>query len=166
MHAQCAQIAPRQIAAADLTAPYPAAVGEVTAGWTTGKVGMIGTSYNGTLPIAAASTGVEGLEAIVPISAISDWYDYYRANGMVRAPGGFQGEDLDVLTEYIYSRADETGPQRTLCWPTVEQVAADQDRATGNRSAFWQERNYMKDVGEVEAATLLAHGNNDFNLMT
>ena len=29
-----------------------------------------------------------GPEAIVPISAISDWYDYYRANGMVRAPPG------------------------------------------------------------------------------
>ena len=138
---------------------------EVTASWTTGKVGMIGTSYNGTLPIAAASTGVQGLEAIVPISAISDWYDYYRANGMVRAPGGFQGEDLDVLTEYIYSRADETDP-RMICWPTIEQVAANQDRATGNRSAFWQERNYMKDVGNVRAATLLAHGNNDFNVMT
>jgi predicted acyl esterase len=139
---------------------------EVTADWTTGKVGMIGTSYNGTLPIAAATTGVQGLEAIVPISAISDWYDYYRANGMVRAPGGFQGEDLDVLTEYIYSRADETGPERTICWPTVQQVAANQDRVTGNRSAFWQERNYMKDVGNVRAATLLAHGNNDFNVMT
>jgi X-Pro dipeptidyl-peptidase len=138
---------------------------EVTASWTTGKVGMIGTSYNGTLPIAAATTGVQGLEAIVPISAISDWYDYYRANGMVRAPGGFQGEDLDVLTEYIYSRADETNP-RTICWPTIEQVAANQDRATGNRSAFWQERNYMKDVANVRAATLLAHGNNDFNVMT
>ena len=138
---------------------------EVTADWTTGKVGMIGTSYNGTIPIAAASTGVEGLEAIVPISAISDWYDYYRANGMVRAPGGFQGEDLDVLTEYIYSRADETG-ERTKCWPTIEQIAANQDRATGDRSAFWQERNYMKDVGALEAATLLAHGNNDFNVMT
>ena len=62
-----------------------------TADWTTGKVGMIGTSYNGTLPIAVASTGVEGLEAIVPISAISNWYDYYRANGMtaraVHLPG-------------------------------------------------------------------------------
>ena len=138
---------------------------EVTANWTTGKVGMIGTSYNGTLPIAAASTGVEGLEAIVPISAISDWYDYYRANGMVRAPGGFQGEDLDVLTEYIYSRADETGA-RTKCWPTINEIQANQDRATGNRSAFWQDRNYMKDVGNVEAATLLAHGNNDFNVMT
>ena len=75
--------------------------------WTTGNIGMMGTSYNGTIPIAAATTGVEGLKAIVPISAISDWYDYYRANGMTRAPGGFQGEDLDVLTEYIYSRNDE-----------------------------------------------------------
>ena len=68
---------------------------------------MIGTSYNGTLPIAVATTGVEGLEAIVPISAISNWYDYYRANGMVRAPGGFQGEDLDVLAEYVYTRPDQ-----------------------------------------------------------
>ena len=86
---------------------------------------MMGTSYNGTIPIAAASTGVEGLKAIVPISAISDWYDYYRANGMTRAPGGFQGEDLDVLTEYVYSRNDE-GPHRMICWPTINQVA---DRA-------------------------------------
>ena len=91
--------------------------------WHTGNVGMMGTSYNGTIPIAAASTGVEGLKAIVPISAISDWYDYYRANGMTRAPGGFQGEDLDVLTEYVYSRNDE-GPHRTICWPTIDDVAA------------------------------------------
>ena len=113
---------------------------------TTATTAMMGTSYNGTIPIAAASTGVEGLKAIVPISAISDWYDYYRANGMTRAPGGFQGEDLDVLTEYVYSRNDE-GPHRTICWPTINEVAAKQDRATGNRSAFWQDRNYMKDVG-------------------
>ncbi|HEY9516142.1 MAG TPA: CocE/NonD family hydrolase, partial [Gemmatimonadaceae bacterium] len=31
---------------------------EVKATWSTGKVGMIGTSYNGTLPLAAATTGV------------------------------------------------------------------------------------------------------------
>ena len=37
---------------------------EVKATWCTGKVGMTGTSYNGTLPIAAATTGVEGLEAV------------------------------------------------------------------------------------------------------
>ena len=77
---------------------------------------MMGTSYNGTIPIAAATTGVDGLAAIVPIAAISDWYDYYRANGAVRAPhsaaggtgnNGFQGEDLDVLADLVYSRRDE-----------------------------------------------------------
>ncbi|MFI5711385.1 Xaa-Pro dipeptidyl-peptidase [Kribbella sp. NPDC051620] len=135
------------------------------ASWTTGKVGMMGTSYNGTIPEAVATTGVQGLEAIVPISAISDWYDYYRANGMVRAPGGFQGEDLDVLADAVYSRLDET-TQRTICQPVLDELKANQDRATGDRSAFWQERNYMKDVQNVHAAALVAHGNNDFNVMT
>ncbi len=145
------------------------------AGWTTGKVGMIGTSYNGTLPEAVATTGVAGLQAIVPISAISDWYDYYRANGMVRAPhsssnpsgnnNAFQGEDLDVLADVVYSRLDETAA-RTICQPVIDDIEHHIDRATGNRSSFWQERNYMKDVRNVRAATLLAHGNNDFNVMT
>ena len=145
------------------------------AGWTTGKVGMIGTSYNGTLPEAVATTGVDGLKAIVPISAISDWYDYYRANGMVRAPhsssnpsgnnNAFQGEDLDVLADVVYSRLDETG-ERKICQPVIDDLEHHIDRATGNRSGFWQERNYMKDVRNVHAATLLAHGNNDFNVMT
>jgi predicted acyl esterase len=143
--------------------------------WTTGKVGMIGTSYNGTIPEAVATTGVPGLEAIVPISAISDWYDYYRANGMVRAPHSssspsgdnneFQGEDLDVLADVVYSRIDEAG-QRTICQPEIDYLKKHIDRATGNRSGVWQERSYMKDVKNVHAAALLAHGNNDFNVMT
>jgi predicted acyl esterase len=148
---------------------------QAAATWTTGKVGMIGTSYNGTIPEAAATTGVDGLEAIVPISAISDWYDYYRANGMVRAPHSssnptgdnneFQGEDLDVLVDGVYSRLDEVG-ERTICRPQIKFLAEHQDRATGNRSGVWQERSYMKDVENLRAATLLAHGNNDFNVMT
>jgi predicted acyl esterase len=148
---------------------------QAVATWTTGKVGMIGTSYNGTIPEAVATTGVSGLEAIVPISAISDWYDYYRANGMVRAPHSssspsgdnneFQGEDLDVLADVVYSRIDEAG-QRTICQPEIDYLKAHIDRATGDRSGLWQERNYMKDVENVHAATLLAHGNNDFNVMT
>ena len=85
---------------------FDAAGNQVTADWTTGAVGMIGVSYNGTLPNQVATTGVEGLETIVPISAISSWYDYYRANGLVVAPhsrrrasatNDFLGEDTDVL---------------------------------------------------------------------
>ena len=49
---------------------------EVVASWCTGKVGMTGTSYNGTLPIAAATTGVEGLEAIIPIAPNTSYYHY------------------------------------------------------------------------------------------
>jgi X-Pro dipeptidyl-peptidase len=134
---------------------------EVAASWTTGKVGMIGTSYNGTLPIGVATTGVEGLEAIVPISAISSWYDYYRANGMVRAPGGFQGEDADVLAEYTYTR-----PDQAICRPVIADIAAEQDRVTGDYTPFWDARNYMNDIENVRAASLVAHGNNDWNVMT
>ena len=139
----------------------PTSTDQVFADWTTGKVGMIGTSYNGTLPIGVATTGVEGLEAIVPISAISSWYDYYRANGAVRAPGGFQGEDADVLAEYTYTR-----PDQQICRPVIADLAANQDRVTGDYSPFWDARNYMNDIENVRAASLVAHGNNDWNVMT
>ena len=65
---------------------FDAAGHRVRADWTTGAVGMTGVSYNGTLPNQVATTGVRGLKTIVPVSAISSWYDYYRANGLVVAP--------------------------------------------------------------------------------
>ena len=149
---------------------------EVPVNWHNGKTAMMGTSYNGTIPLAAATTGVQGLEAIVPVAAISDWYDYYRSNGLVRAPhsatggqngnNGYLGEDLDVLAEYTYSRADEHPGPRTKCWPIIDEITAGQDRDTGNRNATWDERNYMKDADKIKAATLLVHGGNDFNVMT
>jgi X-Pro dipeptidyl-peptidase len=76
---------------------------EVKAYWTTGKMGMTGTSYNGSIPIAAACTGVAGLEAIIPVSPNTSYYHYYRSNGLVRHPGGWLGEDIDYLYDYIAS---------------------------------------------------------------
>lgn len=61
------------------------------AGWTNGRTGMIGKSYDGTIANGVAATGVEGLKTIVPISAISSWYDYYFAKeprSTTRAPSG------------------------------------------------------------------------------
>lgn len=133
----------------------------VQADWTTGQVGMTGTSYNGTLPIAAASTGVKGLEAIIPVAAISEWYQYYRNNGAVRAPGGFQGEDLDVLFDYINTRQN-----RDYCTETVRKLLmTEQDRVTGDYNPLWDERSYMNDVHRIKAATLVWHGTNDWNVM-
>ncbi|MEU3274125.1 Xaa-Pro dipeptidyl-peptidase [Saccharomonospora sp. NPDC006951] len=134
---------------------------QVSADWTTGKTAMTGVSYNGTLPNAVASTGVEGLETIVPIAAISDWYDYYRENGAVVAPGGYQGEDADVLAEYVYTRAD-----KEICKPVIEELAERQDRVTGDYNAFWDERNYLGDAGKVRASVLAVHGLSDWNVTT
>ncbi|APU13806.1 Xaa-Pro dipeptidyl-peptidase [Actinoalloteichus fjordicus] len=133
----------------------------IDAPWTTGRVGMMGVSYNGTLPNAVAATGVEGLEAIVPIGAISSWYDYYRADGAVVAPGGYQGEDADVLAEYVYTRAD-----REVCAPVIDALTEQQDRVTGDYNEFWDERNYLNDADQVQAAVLAVHGLADWNVKT
>lgn len=131
----------------------------VKAGWSTGNVGMIGQSYNGTLPNMAAATGVPGLKAIVPIAGISSWYDYYRANGGVLAPGTFQGEDLDVLAKFVYTRADQE-----ICKPVIDDIEQKQDRVTGDYSRFWDDRNYVKDARKVRAAVMVVHGLNDWNV--
>ena len=130
-------------------------------GWSTGKTGMIGVSYNGTLPNAVAATGVRGLETIVPIAAISSWYDYYRANGGVVAPGGFQGEDTDILAKAVLTRANPEA-----CADVMAHVEQAQDRETGDYSAFWAERDYLRDAHKVRASVLLVHGLHDFNVRT
>ncbi|MBL9076973.1 MAG: Xaa-Pro dipeptidyl-peptidase [Planctomycetes bacterium] len=137
---------------------------EVVADWCSGKVGMIGASYNGTLPIAAAATGVEGLAAIVPIAPNTSYYLYYRSNGLVRHPGGYMGEDIDVLYDFVNS-GDPA--RRDWCNEHVRDgvLKKHQDRATGDFNDFWFTRDYLRDVDKIRAATLMAHGLNDWNVM-
>ena len=136
---------------------------EVRADWSTGKVGMTGTSYNGTLPLAAATTGVEGLEAIIPVAPNTSYYHYYRSNGLVRSPGGYPGEDIDVLFDFIFSGDPE---KREYCIETVrDEMDAQLDRTTGDYNDFWAERDYLNHIDGVRAATLMAHGFNDWNVM-
>jgi X-Pro dipeptidyl-peptidase len=113
------------------------------------------------LPNAVASTGVRGLETIVPIAAISSWYDYYRANGGVVAPGGFQGEDTDVLAKAVLTRAH---PE--VCDSVMAGIERDQDRVTGDYSRYWAERDYLRDVDKVRASVFLVHGLHDDNVRT
>ncbi|MFI5890177.1 Xaa-Pro dipeptidyl-peptidase [Actinoplanes sp. NPDC051513] len=140
---------------------FDAAGAPVRADWSTGRTGMIGVSYNGTLPNAVAATGVRGLETIVPIAAISSWYDYYRANGGVVAPGGFQGEDTDVLAKAVLTRANPSA-----CAGVMASLERDQDRETGDYSAYWAERNYLPDAGKVRASVFVVHGLHDDNVRT
>lgn len=134
--------------------------------WSTGKVGMIGTSYEGTLPLAAATTGVAGLEVVVPVSPNTSYYHYYRSNGLVRSPGGYLGEDVDVLYDFIAS-GDSTG--RANCERLYKNGIfagpKGQDRATGDYNDFWAARDLLPFVKNIKAAVLLAHGFNDYNVV-
>lgn len=137
---------------------------KVKAFWSTGKVGMTGTSYNGTIPLAAATTGVEGLEAIIPIAPNTSYYHYYRANGLVRSPGGYLGEDVDVLYDFIHS-GEESRRAYNNANVRDKVMKNGMDRVTGDYNDFWAKRDYLNHMGPMKAALLMSHGFNDWNVM-
>jgi X-Pro dipeptidyl-peptidase len=137
---------------------------KVKAYWTTGKVGMTGTSYNGTIPLAAATTGVEGLEAIIPVAPNTSYYHYYRSNGLVRHPGGWLGEDIDYLYDWIFSG---NRARYDYCNQNIRdlEMLAHHDRVSGDYNEFWAERDYLHDLGPLKAAVFMAHAFNDWNVV-
>lgn len=137
---------------------------EVKADWCTGKVGMTGTSYNGTLCLAAATTGVEGLEVIIPVAPNTSYYHYYRSHGLVRHPGGYMGEDIDVLYDFVNS--GPTGKREHCnCEVRDKTLLGQLDRKTGNYNDFWKGRDYIHDLAPMKAAMLMSHAFNDWNVM-
>jgi X-Pro dipeptidyl-peptidase len=136
---------------------YDAQGKKVKASWTNGRTAMIGKSYDGTLANGVAATGVQGLETIVPISAISSWYDYSRMNGTV----WWKGEE-DGLADTV-----DTDPP-AKCAAVNQEMATGQDDATGNYNSFWDSRNYRTtpspDVSRVHASVFAIHGTNDLNV--
>jgi hypothetical protein len=68
----------------------------------------------------------------------------------------FQGEDLDVLADAVLSRP--------ICRTELNALMAGVGRESGDRTPIWLERGY--DLTRIKAATLVAHGGNDFNVMT
>jgi X-Pro dipeptidyl-peptidase len=136
----------------------------VTAFWSTGKVGMMGTSYNGTLCLAAACTGVKGLEAIIPNAPVSSWYLYYRSNGLVRSPDGYLGEDTDILYDFVHSGDPENRAHNDSIIRDKILVPG-QDRISGDFNEFWASRDYLTQMDSMKAALFMCHGFEDWNVM-
>jgi X-Pro dipeptidyl-peptidase len=82
----------------------------------------------------------------------------------VRHPGGYTGEDVDVLYDFIHSGLLD---RRTWCDQNVRdgEMARGQDRKSGDYNEFWKNRDYWLQLDKVKAATLFAHGLNDWNVM-
>lgn len=137
---------------------------EIKATWCTGKVGMIGTSYNGTIPVAAATTGVKGLEAIIPVAPNTSYYHYYRSNGLVRHPGGWLGEDIDSLYDFINSGDPARRARGDELYRNGEFVRG-MDRVTGDLNEFWASRDLLRFAKGIKCAVLMAHAFNDWNVV-
>lgn len=140
---------------------------EIKAWWSNKKVAMTGKSYLGTLATACATRQVEGLETIISEAAISNWYQYYRDNGLVIAPGGFPGEDADVLAIETYSKMQNAGDylhSKAFFEEYLKQMADWQDRKTGNYNTFWDERNYLPFIKDIQCDVVMVHGLNDWNV--
>ena len=122
--------------------------------WTTGATTMIGTSYDGTLPIGAATLGVAGLKAIVPIAGVTSYYEHRRSNGGVSTIGDSDSLFVNVLTR--------RNPE--VCHYLQPEIARGTDRLTGDYNLFWHERNMLKDQSKIRAAVFFSHGLNDQNV--
>ncbi|MBP2327912.1 X-Pro dipeptidyl-peptidase [Kibdelosporangium banguiense] len=128
---------------------------EVVAGWHNGKTGLIGKSYDGTLANGTAASGVQGLTTIVPISAISSYYDYTRSNGVIQRGDNYLASLANTITN---------PDRRNHCAPVRDRLSANDGDESGDYTPFWHVRDYNRDVGKVRASVFVVHGLNDENV--
>ena len=134
---------------------FDAGGNQVTAGWHNGRAAMIGKSYDGTLSNGVAATGVRGLTTIVPISAISQWYEYSRTGG-IRHNTNYPGNSLANTV---------TNPdRRPLCAPSRELLNANDGDEHGDINRFWIERDHLAGARNVRASVFITHGLQDDNV--
>jgi X-Pro dipeptidyl-peptidase len=131
----------------------------VSADWHNGKTGMIGKSYDGTLPNATAAFGADGLATIVPISSISSWYWYTRFNGL--RLNGWHNNYPASLSNTV------TNPdRRAYCSDFRSTLSATDGDENGDYTPFWQERDYLPDLASIDIPVFVVHGLQDDNVKT
>ena len=147
--------------------------------WSNGRVGMIGTSYDGTTANMVASRGAEvpELKAIVPIAAISRWYGYAYENGVryflnSEVPSD-EGFDTPFAFDFGLARTPPTDVDdarfaekvRSRVEPCDSQEHTERGYAAPpDYDDFWKERDYLRHASRFRAAALIAHGWQDYNV--
>jgi X-Pro dipeptidyl-peptidase len=133
--------------------------------WANGKNAMIGKSYDGTFANGVAATGVDGLTTIVPISAISSWYDYSRMGGIrenTHYPRSLDNSITGVVSQSLLGVLPPD--HRTPCQNVFNYLNTVDGDDTGDINQFWADRDYRLDVSKVKAAVFESHGINDDNV--
>lgn len=132
------------------------------AAWSNGRVGMYGLSYPGETQIGAAVFGdpkrTRYLQAIVPASAATSFYDSYAAIDGVPIPAADTGS-FAFYAAVTNPGADEVPrPARAAC--LVDQLAGSGQRS-GDFTDFDAEREYRRGAAHLRVPMLLARGLTD-----
>ncbi len=133
--------------------------------WSTGKVGMFGVSYPARTQYGIATLNPEGLETIVPVAGISDYYTYLYHDGVPREgnnPGTYAGYHGISAIPHASAEGAQAYPQRFGCVPENMEHGLD---LTGEWDGYWEARDYNKDVANVTAALWFVHGFEDWNVL-
>ena len=164
----------------------------IYADWSNGKVGMTGRSYAGTTQFGLATTGVAGLETIVPVAGIASWYEYTNSQGIsTRSSTAYTntlaaycaGRYLDSdaaqaaakkanVTNYAHSNDYASISERYSDYlgalanqqTVLNGDYASQDVAVNNDT--WSIRDYTLNADNIKCSALIVHGLNDYNVRT
>lgn len=148
----------------------------ITADWSSGKVGMTGRSYAGTTQFGLSTTGVAGLETIVPVAGIASWYEYTNSQGVYlrRSPAYSDNLAFYCAGRYLdqedYAKiADKYSNYLTQIYN--DQIDLNGDYSNENNETHWASRNYMEDPlmanwTGIKIPALIVHGLNDTNVTT
>ncbi len=140
-------------------------------GWSSGRVGMIGTSYDGTTANMVASRGTEvpELKAIVPIAAISRWYGYAYGDGVRFFLNSEEPTDEGIDTPLGFDFALTRTPPTDVDDPQAAQKLLSRVNpcdaiahthkgydTSPDYDEFWLERDYRRHASRFRAAALVA----------
>lgn len=137
----------------------------IKADWCNDQIGMTGRSYAGTTQFGLATTGVKGLETIVPVGGIASWYEYSCSQGMYLRSDGY----TDSLAGYCASRIHDPSDWSTISaayQSYLGQLDADEEALNGSYGEHWRIRDYTLNAANIKCPALIVHGLNDNNVRT
>ncbi len=157
--------------------------------WSSGKLAMIGGSYDGTTATATATMRPPHLTTIVPEAAISRWYSYAYSGGMRYVVNNEklgrqgptngtlideQGFDTPIGFDLGFGGTPPTDPEnprwveRTTSAMTpcdeVVHLQGGYELDSPDYNAFWLERDYVKDASKITIPVLISHNWGDWNV--
>lgn len=152
--------------------------------WSSGRVGMVGGSYDGTTANMAAVEDPPHLATIVPEVAIGEWYGYAYHDGVrywLMDPGQQQSAVIDEQgfdTPLAFDLGLALAPPLNPTDPdygdrVAERLCPGADKIVHvmrgydtepDFDAFWRERSYTADAARIDVPVLVQSGWRDYNV--